>query len=84
MNPTQPTQAKTRVKATTAYLYLQSVELGNLSKEAPQIELRDSNNKPLGRVFVGRIGIEFRSPHQKKRGVQKSWNQIIEWLAGTK
>lgn len=74
-----PTPPKTRAKATTAYAYLQPVELGNLSKNATQIEVR-AGDKPLGRLVVARTGIEFRSAYQKTRGVQKSWNELIDWL----
>jgi len=80
MNPNEAGK-KTRVKSTTATLTLVPVELGNLAKNATYIEVCDSNNKPLGRFFVGRIGIEFRGPYQKNRGVQKSWDQLIEWLS---
>jgi hypothetical protein len=79
MNPGMP-QAKPRAKATTAYVYLAAVELENLSKNATQIEVR-ADDKPLGRLFIARTGIEFRGPHQKKRGVQKSWNELIDWLS---
>ena len=59
MNPSAPSQPKTRAKATTAYVYLQPVELESVSKNATQIEIRDTNNKPLGRFFIGRIGMSF-------------------------
>ena len=79
MTPTPPAPKTPRAKATTAYLYPQWVELGNLSQNATQIEVR-AGNKPLGRLFVARTGIEFRGPHQKKRGIQKTWNEVIDWL----
>jgi hypothetical protein len=83
MNPGTPAgPPKIRAKATTAYVYLQSVELGNLSQYATQIEVR-AGDKPLGRLFIARTGIEFRRPHQKKRGVQKNWNDLIDWLSAS-
>jgi hypothetical protein len=81
--PAPPPVKKPRRKATTAWLYLMPVELRNLANNATQIELRDSEKKPLGRLFVARTGVEFRAPNQKKRGVQKNWNELIDWLTAS-
>ena len=72
---------KARTKSIAATLYTQPIELGNLSKNATQIEIY-SSGKPLGRISIARTGLEFRAPHQKKRGVQKDWNEVIAWLSG--
>jgi hypothetical protein len=80
MNPTPPPPArKAPVKSVTATLYPAPVELQNLGDNATQIALRDSNGKPLGRVYVARVGIEFRGPN-KRTGVRKTWAELIEWL----
>ena len=62
------------------FAYLPGVELGNSSGwKSMEIEVRRAN-KPLGRLLIGRGGIEFRAPSQKKKGKKITWLELAKML----
>jgi hypothetical protein len=57
-----------------------SMDLGNRGVE---FEVKDANENHIGDLRISRATIEWcRGRTRSGNGVQKSWEEVIEWFAG--